>query len=83
MPTNTKEYMRKNYRKYWGNPDAISDRTMRNAARRKKWLKVWDPREVDHKNGVKKWNGDGNLRIISRKKNRQLGAAKANGTRCK
>lgn len=78
MPTNSKEYMKKNYKKYWWNSKAIEDRTKRNAARRKSWLAVWDTREVDHINGISWWNGKSNLRIISRKKNRQLWAAKAN-----
>jgi hypothetical protein len=78
MPTNSKEYMKKNYKKYWWNPKAIEDRTKRNAARKKSWLAVGDPREVDHINGIAGWNGKWNIRILSRKRNRQLWAAKAN-----
>lgn len=77
MATNSKEYNKKNYSKYWGNDSAIKDRTARNAARRKKWLKVWDPREVDHKNWVDGWNWESNLRVISRETNRKLWAEKA------
>jgi hypothetical protein len=83
MSNNSKEYMKKNYKKYWGSADAIKERSERNKARRKKWLKVGDPREVDHIKWVKAWNGKKNLRIISQKKNRQLGANKANRKKTK
>ena len=78
MWTNSKEYNRKNYKKYWWNPEAIKDRSDRNKARRKAWLNVWDSREVDHKNGNPNDNSKWNLRVISRNTNRKLWAEKAN-----
>lgn len=83
MATNSREYNKKNYKKYRGSDNAIADRSKRNQARKKKWLKVWDPREVDHVKWVKAWNGKKNLRVISQKKNRQLGANKANRKKAK
>jgi len=49
MATNSKEYNKKNYEKYWGNRPALDARNNRNKARRKLGIKVGDPREVDHK----------------------------------
>jgi 5-methylcytosine-specific restriction endonuclease McrA len=48
---------------------------MRVMARRKKKLKVGDPREVDHKTPLSKGGGNGkdNLRVVSRKTNRTKG----------
>ncbi len=48
---------------------------MRVMARRKKKLKVGDPREVDHKTPLSKGGGNGgdNLRVVSRKANRTKG----------
>lgn len=82
MATNSREYNKKNYKKYRWNKSAIKDRTVRNAARRKA-MKEWkvskgDWKEVDHKNWVKAGNWKKNLRVISRKTNRTLWAAKAN-----
>jgi len=75
MPTNSKEYMRKNYKKYWWQPHQIADRSKRVQARRimeKKWLvHKGDWKEVDHKNWIKGWNGKGNLRVVSRLRNRR------------
>lgn len=81
MPTNSKEYVRKNYgKKYWWTKEAINKVKARVQARRimtKKWLvKPWDWKEVDHKNGTKAWNWASNLRVISRLKNRILGQKK-------
>ena len=85
MPTNSKEYMKKNYKKYWGHPSAVADRSARNSARRimaKKGLgKKGDGKEVDHKNGVKAGNGMSNLRVLAMKTNRQLGQKKATKSR--
>lgn len=84
MPTNTKGYWNRkrpngktNYEHYLWSKKKISERSTRNKARRKIWLKVGDPREVDHKRGVKAGNGKSNLRVISRKTNRRLGAKRA------
>lgn len=87
MATNSREYNKKNYKKYRWSDDAISERSERNKARRK-MTKAWkvskgDWKEVDHKKWVKAWNGNKNLRVISQKKNRQLGAAKANRKKAK
>jgi len=81
MVTNSKEYNKKNYKKYWWNPAAIKDRSDRNKARKEIWLKVWDRREVDHKNTNPNDNKKSNLRAISRKTNRTLWAKKANTKR--
>lgn len=82
MASNSKEYMKKNYKKYWGNPKAIRDRSLRNQARRKLMkdgrVRKWDWKEVDHKNWIAWWNSNWNLRVISRTLNRRLWAAKAN-----
>lgn len=81
MSTNSKSYNKKNYKKFWWKPEQIEDRSERNKARRKMEkagrVKKGDWKEVDHKKWVKAWNGKKNLRVISQKKNRQLGAAKA------
>lgn len=78
MATNSKEYNKKNYKKYWGSKDEIKKRSSRNKARKVKWLLVWDPREVDHKNSNPLDNSKKNLKVISRYSNRKKGAMKAN-----
>lgn len=79
MATNSKEYNKKNYAKYWGNRSALDARNNRNKARRKLWLKVGDSREVDHKDSNAMNNWSGNLRAVNRTLNRRRGAMKANG----
>ncbi len=83
MSSNSKEYQRKNYKKYWWHKKAIKDRSERNKARRMAGLKKWDPREADHKKPLSSGGKTtkGNIRIISRKKNRQLWAKIANRKR--
>lgn len=89
MATNSKEYNKKNYKKYWGNPKAIKDRSDRTTARRRairEWkVKKWDWKEIDHIKPLSKgWsNNPSNLRVISRKKNRQLWAKIANRNKAK
>jgi 5-methylcytosine-specific restriction endonuclease McrA len=80
MATNSKEYNRKNYKKYWGSKSQIQKRSESNKARRKKGLQVGDKREVHHVKPLSKGgtNSSGNLKVISRKKNRQHGANLAN-----
>lgn len=80
MATNSKAYNRANYQKYWWNKKAIKKRVEQNKARRMSWLKVWDPREADHKKPLSSWGKTtkGNIRIISRKLNRTLWAKIAN-----
>lgn len=84
MSTNSKEYNKKNYKKYRWNPKAIKDRVTRNAARRKAEregkVKKGDWKEVDHIGWIKQVNPNApkNLRVIARKTNRKLWAQKAN-----
>jgi len=82
VPTNSKDYVRKNYgKRYWWTKEAIDKVKARVQARRimtKKWLvSKGDWKEVDHKNWTKAWNWDSNLRVISRLRNRVLGQKKA------
>lgn len=81
MPTNSKEYMKANYSKYWGTAAAIKKRVLQNAARRqalKEWkVKKNDNMEVDHIKWTEKWNWKNNLRIITMVKNRRLWQKKA------
>ena len=85
MAKNSKEYNKKNYMKYHGNPAALKARVKRVQARRimeKKWLvSKWDWKEVDHKKWTKAGNWSANLRVISRLKNRQLWQKKATVSR--
>lgn len=87
MPTNSLEYQRANYKKYYGTKEAIKKRVQRNAARRlmikKGKVKVWSKLDVDHINWLKAWNWEWNLRVISRIKNRILGQKKAMKNRVK
>ena len=80
-PTNVKWYRNKkrenwksNYEHFLGSPKKIADRSERNKARRKLEkegkVKKWDKKEVHHVNGIAKWNGKSNLRVVSRKTNR-------------
>ena len=61
------------YAEYHGKPDQVSNRSLRNQARRKMGLKKGDPREVDHKTPISKGggNGKGNLSAVSREFNRR------------
>ena len=84
MPTNSLEYQRKNYDKYYGTTKAKKDRATRNTARNRakaKWLvKKWDWKEIDHKKPLSKWwtNNPSNLRVVTRKTNRKWWAKIAN-----
>lgn len=84
MATNSREYNKKNYKKYWGSDKAKKDRAARNKARReaeKKWkVRKWDWKEVDHKKPLAKGGSRStkNTRIVSRKTNRKGWAAIAN-----
>lgn len=66
---------KKEYREYGGKPEHIKERSERNKARRMMGLKVGDPREVDHIKPLSKGgsNSKSNLRVVSRKTNRQKG----------
>ncbi len=90
MWTNSPWYWKKkrsnwktNYEHFHWGKTKIWERSTRNKARRKMEkvgkVKKWDKtREVHHKKGIKAWNWKSNLAVIGRKKNRVLGAAKAN-----
>lgn len=69
-----RDYKRE-YGKFHSTAAARKARSMRVMARRKKKLKVGDPREVDHKTPLSKGGGNGgdNLRVVSRKTNRTKG----------
>jgi len=84
MATNSKEYNKKNYKKYWGSKKAIADRSTRNKARRLAEkagkVKKGDGKEVDHKKPLFSGgtNSPKNLKVTSRKNNRTKGAKIAN-----
>ena len=69
-----RDYKRE-YKKFHSAASARKARSMRVMARRKKKLKVGDPREVDHKKPLSKGgsNGSDNLRVVSRSTNRKKG----------
>ena len=73
--TRKRDY-KKEYRQYHAKPEQKANRAARNKARRQMGLKVGDPREVDHKRPLSKGgtNAKSNLRVVSRKTNRQKGA---------
>ncbi len=77
MTTNSKEYNKKNYKKYWGSADAIKDRSSRNQANRMK--NPWPWKEVHHKDWNPRNNAKSNLSVVKRTTNRKDGAKKANG----
>jgi len=74
MTARKRDY-KKEYEDYHSKPKQIKNRSLRNAARKKKGLKVGDPREVDHKNPLSKGgsNRKNNLRVVSKKTNRKKG----------
>ena len=67
---------KKEYRDFHGKKKQIKLRNMRNAARKKLGLKKGDLRECDHIVPLSKGgsNAISNLRITTRRKNRQKGA---------
>lgn len=81
MPSNSKEYIKANKKKYWGSSQYLKDQVKRVQARRlmvkKGLVSKWDGKEVDHINWASKWNAASNLRVLTRLKNRQLGQKKA------
>lgn len=87
MPSNSIEYNKKNYSRFWGQPAQIKARALRNKARaimiKKGIINKGSKLEIDHINWTAKWNWDGNLRAISQRKNRILGQIKATRARIK
>lgn len=81
MPSNSKEYQAKVYKKYRWTTKAKKDRAKRNAARRimekAGKVKKWDKKDVDHVRGIKAGNGKSNLKVTSRSANRKKWALKA------
>jgi hypothetical protein len=73
MAKKPRDYKRE-YANYQGKPEQLKNRAKRNAARSKmeKAGKVskGDGKDVDHKRGVGAGNGDDNLRVIPKSKNR-------------
>ncbi len=69
-----RDYKRE-YKKFHSSVSARKARSLRVLARRKKKLKVGDPREVDHKTPLSKGGGNGakNLRVVTRDANRKKG----------
>jgi hypothetical protein len=69
-----KRNYQKEYKNYQGKPEQIANRSKRNAARAKLEkegrVRKGDGKDVDHKRGVGGGNGDGNLRVQSKHKNR-------------
>lgn len=84
MASNSKEYQKANYKKYWWWTKAKKDRAARNTARNRAMaagkVKKWDWKEIDHKKPLSSWgtNSPSNLRVLSRKTNRKNWAAIAN-----
>lgn len=77
MASNSLQYQRENYRKYWGSKKTMKKRVERNKARRHMIkagkAKVWDGKHVNH---IKPLSSGGkttpwNLEVISAKKNMQ------------
>ena len=80
MPSNSIQYQRDNYEKYWWSKKTMKKRVERNKARRhmiKAWkARVWDWKAVDHIKPLSSWwkTTPWNLRIISPKLNWSLWA---------
>ena len=87
MTTNSREYNKKNYKKYWWNEKAKKDRAARNTARNRAEaagkVKKWDGKEVHHKNWNPQDNSKKNTAVVSRKYNRKDWAKKANKSKWK
>ena len=80
MPTNSPEYVKKNYKKYFNNDKQREKSKLRMRALRKYRKENWPIpkwKELDHKRWLKAGNGRSNLRVVSRKTNRSLGAQKS------
>jgi hypothetical protein len=66
----------KEYREYQGTPEQLKNQSTRHKARRamvkKHGAAAVSGKDVHHVNGIEKGNGDKNLKILSRTKNRGL-----------
>ena len=87
MATNSKEYNKANYQKYWWNTKAKKDRAARNTARNRA-IADWkvtkgDNKEIHHKNWTPTDNSKKNLAVVTRKYNRKDWAKKANKNKWK
>lgn len=85
MPVRKKSSYKKVYKKYHSSDKAKKERNMRNQARRRAIragkVRKGDGKEIDHKRPISKGgsNKPKNLRVVSRKTNRQGGAKITNG----
>ena len=80
MVTNSKEYNAMYFPKYMTREKKDENATRKRAryhVEKNGKVKPFDWKEVDHKRWVKAWNGESNLRVISRITNRKLGVEKA------
>jgi len=86
MPKKPRNY-RKEYDNYQGKDEQKKNRAKRNAARskmaKKGRVKKGDGKDVDHKKGVKAGNGDKNLRVQAKSKNRSFARTKTAGKKKK
>lgn len=77
MPRKEPRNYKAEYNEYHGKPKQIKNRATRNAARSKMEkagrVRKGDGKEVDHKRGVAKGNGNSNLRVVPRTVNRRKG----------
>lgn len=66
---------KKEYKQFHGKPEQIKNRAKRNTARLIMGVKPGDKREVDHKTPLSKGGGNNksNLRVVSKKTNREKG----------
>lgn len=75
MPRKLPRDYKAEYAEYHGKPTQVKNRATRNAARKKMEkagrVRKGDGKEVDHKRGVEKGNGDKNLKVMSRTANRK------------
>ena len=89
MATNSRQYNKANYSKYWWSTKAKKERAARNTARNRAIaagkVSKGDNKEIDHKKPLSKWwtNSPSNLRVVSRKTNRRWWAAIANKNKWK
>ena len=82
MATNSRQYNKANYSKYWWSTKAKKERAARNTARNRAIaagkVSKGDWLEVHHKNWTPTDNNKKNLAVVTRKYNRRDWARKAN-----